>query len=1278
MTYSRKAIIQLNRKYKSVLMKCALINAGLFMVISPAMGDVWNYNEEGEDYGAVVDNTLTKTTNITGNLTFVGSDNNSPSILDGGESVRVFNVEGDVQNAALAGYYSVQHGYANQGGGLYNRGTISISKSDINGSGGFTGNKATRGGAIYNNGKITGINVYFNGNSATDNGGAIYNKRTIEGYIEGSFSSNSAQNWEGGAIYNAYEATINGINASFSNNTANKKGGAIHNEATIGNVNNGTEVAISGSFYSNSSGALGGAISNVGVITNIDSNFSENTSLKGGAINNYKGTGGYDGWGGVFNQPGEIGTINGSFTSNKATNGNGGAINNEGDITSIGATFTSNSAIGNGGAIYNQGTITNGIVNSSFQNNYAKNESGDAFGGAIYTNKDLSIVADNGTTSFSGNYVEDSNGKRNEAVFVGNANANLTLSASNNGLIRLDDYINGESGYNVAITGDSSGTIELNNDIKNADVSVEKVKIDMSNGNIDTRTFMTLNAENTTDNAKWEIDVKFDDSTSDKIVVTNASSGAILVDKLNLVGDVEAKVGETLNFHVLNTQDENLQLALGNEVVTNPLVRDDILYSEEVKENTLWTDTYNRIVGHYEVNGIVGLTKTNTTNDTISFEVERVDYTQKTVLGDTLAMVNNAENLTDKAFNFESENDKYVATDNLGETKGNVSVNGVANGDAKSEISLGNYSGFEVGDNTNLSINNTKVVGNGSVLDVREGGSVSLDNAVLDGLVTNKGEIVAENTVFDGDVSGDGLINVNNSDLIINAKFDDNDITLNGGNISLGDNANINGGNLVVEAGNIDILAKKVNVDSAKFGANSTLALKVDSLSEYGVLNAKDNLEIEEGATLKATLAQGLVGIGKTEEVKLLTSDNDFENNFTDVMENNMYSFVKKEGDTGVYEIRQTKTAQDVIEENGGSSVNQGSASAWVDGDSFENDSVAKDVADKLADMAQNNAKEFDKALTTLAPDLAPIVTSNVIHHGGQVFGAVSNRLSNGGIANGKGMASGDSGVDGGAVWVQTMGNISILDGGENSSGFESKTAGVTLGVEKQIDDIKVGVGYAYSQSDIDADNNLREIEVDTHTALMYGEYKPNNWFINTQIAYAFADYDETKRALGSNYMAQYDVETLGVQALTGYDFRICRDKLTPIAGLRYYHIKRDGYMDSAMQYVSSDTMDILTAVLGVKFEGNVRTELGSRFVVRTHANLTYDLITDRDNAYVGLQNGSSYLVKGDSLERLGVEVGGSIGFNLNEAIDISIGYEGRFREDFQDHTGILSAKHKL
>ena len=98
------------------------------------------------------------------------------------------------------------------------------------------------------------------------------------------------------------------------------------------------------------------------------------------------------------------------------------------------------------------------------------------------------------------------------------------------------------------------------------------------------------------------------------------------------------------------------------------------------------------------------------------------------------------------------------------------------------------------------------------------------------------------------------------------------------------------------------------------------------------------NLEIEEGATLKATLAQGLVGIGKTEEVKLLTSDNDFENNFTDVMENNMYSFVKKEGDTGVYEIRQTKTAQDVIEENGGSSVNQGSASAWVYGDSFEND----------------------------------------------------------------------------------------------------------------------------------------------------------------------------------------------------------------------------------------------------------------------------------------------------------------------------------------------------
>ena len=74
----------------------------------------------------------------------------------------------------------------------------------------------------------------------------------------------------------------------------------------------------------------------------------------------------------------------------------------------------------------------------------------------------------------------------------------------------------------------------------------------------------------------------------------------------------------------------------------------------------------------------------------------------------------------------------------------------------------------------------------------------------------------------------------------------------------------------------------------------------------------------------------------------------------------------------------------------------------------------------------------------------------------------------------------------------------------------------------------------------------------------------------------------------------------------------------------------------------------------------------------------TYDLFNDDVNSVVTLANGSAYAVEGEALDRFGMEFGASVTAEVNDNVELSLGYEGKFREDYQDHTGLINAKYKF
>jgi len=530
------------------------------------------------------------------------------------------------------------------------------------------------------------------------------------------------------------------------------------------------------------------------------------------------------------------------------------------------------------------------------------------------------------------------------------------------------------------------------------------------------------------------------------------------------------------------------------------------------------------------------------------------------------------------------------------------------------------------------------------------------------------------NNAISGNIGALDILAINKGTLTFDKEPTDTITT-----VQVGDGATLDIGDKTLHS-----TGDKADGEGIIFADNSTLAFTVTDKDTYGKIKANYIKISENGTNLNMTLNGAALAKGETATFKLFngadSAEAEVEGKFANLSQNSRYEFTDN-GD-GTFEVTSVGSATDAVVDAGGSANNAGTAEAWDSVSTSNSSPVAAAVTEKLAQLSNStNAagqKAYVDALTAVAPEVAPMVQKTQTETANQVFGAVSTRLTGGSISTGgEGMASGDNIFKRGAMWVQGLFNKSKLDDTSKTKGFDVDSNGIAFGAEKFVtDDTKVGIGYAYTNTDIDG--FMRDTDVDTHTAILYGEYKPSNWYVNGIATYGWSDYEEKKSVAGVGVKADYDVETFGLQAMTGYDMNINGLGITPEAGLRYVHIKQDGYEDSADQKVSGNDSDILTGVIGAKVSKNWELENGMNIKPEARIAATYDLFNDDVNSVVTLANGSAYAVKGEALDRFGMEFGAGVTAEINDKVELSLGYEGKFRQDYQDHTGLINAKYKF
>src|SRR5574344_249231 len=469
-----------------------------FGILDNLTGDfIGNYasSTAGEVQGGAIYNGST-ISNITSD--FIGNYASSTSSNAFGGVIYNRSTIGDITGDFIGNYTKSESGKAN-GGAIYNYyGTI----GDITGN--FIGNYATstsseaQGGAIYNTnatttGDITGDFTSNYASGTTASGGAIYNKaimNDINGNFDGNYISATSGEGSGGAIYNSN--IIGDLNGQFTNNSVssdnNAYGGAIYNNSNIGvQVANGKAITsytiwklslvdangkVLKSCYEDTSWQLDELKNDNKLLDELS--FRDDTTTNEDEYNDSLS------WGFIESTDD---AIKAQFSPYMLENN---LIDSSGIINTLfyNNSVKSTSGNANGGAIYNDsGTI--GDIDGNFTDNYATTN-----GGAIYLNGGtVNLKADNTTHYISGNKTST----EDNAVF-GNTGSNLNMKATNGGKWIVNDNFNGVVGYNVNLQGDSTGTMNFNNKITNANLTNTDVTTNITSDNLNYNNSLTVNS----------------------------------------------------------------------------------------------------------------------------------------------------------------------------------------------------------------------------------------------------------------------------------------------------------------------------------------------------------------------------------------------------------------------------------------------------------------------------------------------------------------------------------------------------------------------------------------------------------------------------------------------------------------------------------------------------------------------------------------------------------------------------------------------------------------
>ncbi|QBG48797.1 autotransporter outer membrane beta-barrel domain-containing protein [Verrucomicrobia bacterium S94] len=273
-------------------------------------------------------------------------------------------------------------------------------------------------------------------------------------------------------------------------------------------------------------------------------------------------------------------------------------------------------------------------------------------------------------------------------------------------------------------------------------------------------------------------------------------------------------------------------------------------------------------------------------------------------------------------------------------------------------------------------------------------------------------------------------------------------------------------------------------------------------------------------------------------------------------------------------------------------------------------------------------------------------------------------------------------------VWAQYFNGQGDYDAHGLSDGYTLNQSGTTLGADRLVgEDLTVGFNYTYARGDAET-TNTDYLDTETYWFGAYGEWVgKSGLYVDTLLAYGRSNYDSIRVENDDDRdyrgTASYRGDNFGGYVDVGQYMYYKNLAIAPYIGLHALFMDTDDHTETSTvdnnEQLKVDGMSrtLVESALGLKARHRFDTSIG-RFQTTGYAEWTHDFVQDeiatemqQVNDVLGLNTAPVTQAAIKPEEDL-FNIGLGLSWRSTEYMEIGIGYNGRFSDDYEEHMGSL------
>lgn len=263
-------------------------------------------------------------------------------------------------------------------------------------------------------------------------------------------------------------------------------------------------------------------------------------------------------------------------------------------------------------------------------------------------------------------------------------------------------------------------------------------------------------------------------------------------------------------------------------------------------------------------------------------------------------------------------------------------------------------------------------------------------------------------------------------------------------------------------------------------------------------------------------------------------------------------------------------------------------------------------------------------------------------------------------------------------LWLRAFGQKGDRESTNGANGFEYNLSGIAIGLDRRFSDrVSAGVSLATAGSNVKADNNMSDGDVDSRFLSAYASYFENRLYVNGTLSVGRNDYDTRRNMiigmvttpLTSNHKGDITAASIG----TGRYYAIGRWWADPFAYLQYTRLEEDSFTENgsgAGLNVASRATDALVSTVGVRFSRIIESGNGGAWIPEATLGWVHDFAIDDqliNASYIDAPD-ASFAVNSEPMNKNGTAVGLGIGYRSADGFSSLLKYAGEFRGNFDAH----------